>query len=478
MFKYKETMRGFVPYAWAALLVGLGGGFATVLPTAFVKAMGLDYSNTTWMALAMAMSAAACAPILGRLGDFIGRGRTLLLGVGVYTLGSVLTALARGLWFMLFARFLTGIGSAAIAPVVLSYIVTKFPREKMAKGFSLYMLISSVGVAVGPTLGGILLERWDWRGMMWVCCAICAVVLLLCLVGLKGESEPQAHPTDFDAFGAFFILLFFSFFLCAPSFGQNFGWVSGPFLAVLAGTLVCLAGLVWAEKRAATPILSGRFLTRKEFLLATLVLFFTQGLMQTNMTGLIVFVDYTQPEKALLSSLSISILYLGMSLGAVLLGPLSDKIEPKQVLFGSLVLTGLGCVVQLLFSETTPAWMMICSLGLLGLGLGGNGTILMKVVLSGLPPAQAGGGTGTYGLFRDLSAPFGVAVLLPFFTNIITVRAEDYLSQGLSETVAYGSASVDAMGRLGVVELACVGAALAVVCFLPRIYETRGEIEE
>lgn len=473
MFQEKETLRGFTPYAWAAFLVGIGGGFATVLPTAFVKAMGLDYNNTTWMALAMAMSAAACAPILGRLGDFIGRKQTLLLGVGIYTLGNVLTAMAPALLFMLAARFLTGIGSAAIAPVVLSYIVTEFPREKMAKGFSLYMLISSAAVAVGPTLGGLLLARTDWRVMMWVCSGICAVVFLLCWVGPKEKTVKRGKTAPFDWWGAGFIVWFFSLFLCVPSFGQNFGWTSRAFWAVLLGAGVGLLGLLWAERRADAPILTKAFLLRKEFLLSVLVLFLTQGLMQTNMTGLIVLVDHTQPENALISSFSISILYLGMSLGAVLLGPLSDRFEPKWVLLGSLLSTALGCGVQLLFSEATPAWMMVSSLGLLGFGLGGNGTILMKVVLNGLPPEQAGAGTGTYGLFRDLSMPFGVAVLVPLFTNQITARASAYLSQGTAQGAAYAAAAVEAMELLTVVELFCVVAAVAAVFCLPNIYQKR-----
>ena len=120
----KGYIRGFLPYGAAALLVGLVGGFSAVLGPAFDSDLGLAYNNTTWTALATAMSSAACAPILGKLADVLGRRRTLLLGVLIYTLGNVLTALAPGLIFMLLARFILGIGAAAVAPVVISYILT------------------------------------------------------------------------------------------------------------------------------------------------------------------------------------------------------------------------------------------------------------------------------------------------------------------------------------------------------------------
>ena len=100
------------------------------------------------------------------------------------------------------------------------------------------------------------------------------------------------------------------------------------------------------------------------------------------------------------------------------------------------------------------------ALGLLGFGLGGNGSIFMKVVLDGLPAEQAGAGTGTYGLFRDLAAPFGVAVLVPLFTN----RAAGEIAAGV-ETAA---AAVSAMRILAVVELLCVVAGILVVRLLPR----------
>ena len=95
----------------------------------------------------MAMSTAAFAPILGKLGDIIGRKITLLIGIIVFIIGNVLSAIAPTLLFMLVARFIVGIGTAAIAPVVIAYILTEFPPDKIAKGFALYMFISSISAS-------------------------------------------------------------------------------------------------------------------------------------------------------------------------------------------------------------------------------------------------------------------------------------------------------------------------------------------
>ena len=453
--------KGFIPYALAAFLIGIVGGFSTVLGPAFVQDIGISYNNTTWTALAQAMSTAACAPILGKLGDVIGRRTTLLLGIAVYIVGNLLSALANSLLFMLAARFIVGIGSAAITPVVLAYIVTEFPQNEVSKGFSLYMLISSASVVFGPTLGSLMVRSYGWRTMIWVCVAISTVVFLVCLITCRKADSIRKPLTDFDVTGAVLVLIFFSLVLCIPSFGQNFGWTSAAFLWVLIAAVISLTGLILAEKRAKNPILPGSFMKRKAFILSVLALFLTQGLMQANMTNIIVFVNYTQPDNSVISGYAISIMYLGMSLGAVILGPLADRLEPKRVLTASLTLTGLGCALMLLFSGNTSVFLLALSLGVLGFGLGGNGTIFMKVVLSGIPGGQAGAGTGTYGLFRDLAAPFGVAVFVPMFTNQIT----NLITAGAGQKAA----AVSSIEILAITEIFCVAVGIAIVLMLPKI---------
>ena len=454
---YKQ---GFIPYALAALLIGLVGGFSTVLGPAFVQDIGIAYNNTTWTALTQAMSTAACAPILGKVGDVIGRRRTLLLGIAVFTLGNLLSAAANSLVFMMIARFIVGVGTAAMSPVILAYIATEFPQDKIAKGFSLYMLLSSASVIIGPTIGALVVSSYGWRTMLWVCVAICAGIFAACALTSRNQVSTKKTLQNFDVSGAVLILIFFSLLLCIPSFGQNFGWTSMPFLIVLGAAALSLVGLVLAEQKAAHPILSGSFIKRSAFILSVLALFLTQGLMQANMTNTIVFVNYTQPDNTAISGYAISVMYVGMSLGAVLLGPLADQFDPKKVLLGSFLLTGIGCGILLLFTEVTSVLLLMASLGVLGFGLGGNGTIFMKIVLSGLTPQEAGAGTGTYGLFRDLAAPFGVAVFVPLFTNQITGR----IAAGAAEAPA----AITSIHFLALAEILCVALGIAAVLLLPK----------
>ena len=466
----RSYLIGFVPYALAAFLIGIIGGFTTVLGPAFVKDMGLEYNNTTWTALAMSISTAAFAPILGKLADVIGRRVALLLGILIFTFGNIMTAVAPSLWFMLAARFAVGVGSAAIAPVVITYIISEFPPDRAAGGFSLYMLISSAAVIFGPTLGGLMIERSGWRSMMWICVLICAVVFLGCLVTLREKNAARGSLSGFDGLGSVFVLIFFSLTLCVPSFGQNFGWSSPAFIFVLVAALLSLVILILVERKASTPILQVKFMRRRAFVLSVAALFLTQGLMQANMTNIIVFVNYTQPKSTVISGYAISIMYIGMSLGSILLGPLADRFEPKRILSVSFAAMGVGCALMLLFSPVTFALLLAASLGILGFGLGANATIFMRVVLSELPAKKAGAATGTYGLFRDLAAPFGVAIFVPLFTNRVVAS----ISGGMDEI----SAAVSSIKLLAIAEIICIAVGIVTVVLLPKIHIGKEDINE
>ena len=112
--------------------------------------------------------------------------------------------------------------------------------------------------------------------------------------------------------------------------------------------------------------------------------------------------------------------------------------------------------------------LLMAALGVLGFGLGGNGTIFMKVVLSGLTPQEAGAGTGTYGLFRDLAAPFGVAVFVPLFTNQISSR--------IAASTPEPAAAVASIHFLAVAEILCVVLGITAVLFLPK-QKSKGEFK-
>ena len=131
----------------------------------------------------------------------------------------------------------------------------------------------------------------------------------------------------------------------------------------------------------------------------------------------------------------------------------------------SFAFTAIGCALMLLFSAKTSVILLALSLGVLGFGLGANATIFMRIVLFGVPAEKAGAATGTYGLFRDLAAPFGVAVFVPLFTNSTT----SHIISGLTDAVA----AVRSIHTLAITELICIAVGIVTLLFLPKIHQKK-----
>lgn len=136
----------------------------------------------------------------------------------------------------------------------------------------------------------------------------------------------------------------------------------------------------------------------------------------------------------------------------------------------ALVFVAAGAALQMLFVAETGLLLMCAAMFLIGLGLGGNGTIFLKVVLSGLDPKLAGSGSGTYNVFRDMSAPFGVALFVPLFSGGMVSGMQALMGQGMEQNTAKIQAAVEALHSTALVQVICVAAGIGVCLLLPKIY--------
>ncbi len=464
-------MKGFVPFAIAAAVMSLCGGFTAAVPANIVADWGLDAASATALiTLAMSLGMASLAPIMGKLADVYGRRSILLVSLFIYTVGQLMIGISpESLAFVLLSRFVVGVGSAGIAPTVMAYIMMEFPPEKMGKGFMIYMLVSTSMVIFGPTAGGIVMTYIGWRPVMYICAGLSALALVICMAKIEKTAATNKTLQGFDFVGAIFVLIFFSMVLSIPTFGQSEGWGSTTTLALMGVGAVSLIILVMVEKKAQSPILNGKFMARKQFVLPVIVLFLSQGLMQSCMTNVITFSILTTGSRTL-AGLAVSIMYIGMALGTIVVGPQADKKEPRVVAAAALVFVAIGAAMQMMFTATSGLVLLGGSLFFIGLGLGGNATIFLKVALSGLDPALAGSGAGTYNVFRDMSAPFGVALFVPMFSSGYQNGMAAYMAEGMEQGAALVTAAVDSIKSTAMIQVACVIVGIVVCLMLPKIY--------
>ncbi len=464
-----KYMRGFIPYAVAAAVLSLCGGFTAALPSNISAEWNMAQS-VTFISLAYSIGAATLAPIMGKLGDSLGRRRMLLLAMGIYTIGQLLIAVCPGgnLPLMLVFRFLAGAGAAGIAPVVVSYIMTEFPQEKVGQGFSIYMFLSCFVTIFGPTLGGIVIGMSGWRSVSWICVALCVISFILVFIMVpKGKGSGQSLK-GFDFGGAVFVLLFFASFMCLFTFGQNNGWLDTVTIGCIVVAIVTLIIMVLIERKAKSPIMSGAFIFRRQFILPVVVLFLTQGLMSSCMTNIITFSLMTTGDRTL-SGIATSVMYIGMAIGVIVIGPMADKRQPKYVAAVALIFVIAGAALQMFITATSGLPIMCAALLLVGLGLGGNTTIFMSVALSGCDPEVATSGSGTYNVFRDMSSPFGVAIFVPMFSaaiNSAVLADPNSTPAALSEAV---QGCVNALHNTALWQVVFVVIGFVLCFFIPKV---------
>ena len=197
----------------------------------------------------------------------------------------------------------------------------------------------------------------------------------------------------------------------------------------------------------------------KNFVLPVIVLFLTQGLMTACMTEIIRY-GYAV-DKASVASVAMSIEYLGMAIGTIVLGPMSDKKEPKVVAAVALLFVALGSAIMLLINENSGILQMGGALFFVGLGLGGNTTIFMKVALSGVAPTESSSASGTFNVFKDMCAPFGVAIFVPMFVTGMAGKA--------ASGMAVPAAATSALHTVALVQLVCVLVGIFVCFLLPTV---------
>ena len=160
--------------------------------------------------------------------------------------------------------------------------------------------------------------------------------------------------------------------------------------------------------------------------------------MQACMTNTIRFTMMFDPDSTV-GNYATSIMYIGMTIGNIAVAPLANKKEPRYISAFALLFCLIGAAIQLLYNAESGFVLFAASLFFIGLGLGGNGTIFMKVALSGLDPQIAGAGSGTYTVFRDMSAPFGVAVFSSMFVGGYAA------AEKAGDAAALGTAVVNSM---------------------------------
>lgn len=401
------------------------------------KDFGGSIESLEWTVNAYTLSFAVLLITGAALGDRFGRQRIFVLGLSVFTLSSAAAALAPSIDALIAARALQGFGAAMVTPLTLTLLSEAFPAERRGAALGVWAGVSGLGVALGPFVGGAVVQGISWQWIFWLNVPT-GVVLVPLAARLLTESRGPSKQLDLPG------LVLAAAGLFGVTFGivrgETLGWTSGTILASLVGGAVVLAGFLAWERRVPAPMLPLRFFASRGFASTNAVSFAMFFGVFGSIFLLSQFFQTAQgysPFEAGLRTLP----WTGMPmLVAPLAGALSDRIGSRPLMALGLALQA-GAIAWL--SQVAEASAAYSSL-VVPFVMGGTGMALVfapsaNAVLRAVRPQEAGQASGATNAIRELGGVMGVAILAAVFQAHGGYASPQAFTDGLTSALPIGA---------------------------------------
>ncbi|KAB2348490.1 MFS transporter [Actinomadura rudentiformis] len=365
-------------------------------------------SDVQWVIDAYSLVFAGLLLTAGSLGDRFGRRRAMLIGFALFGGGSLLAAFAGGPGMLVAMRALMGVGGAFLMPGTLSIMAQVFAPDERAKAFGIWGATSMVGVAAGPTLGGLLLERFWWGSVFLVNVPVAVVAVIGLLVLVPESRGPRRRP---DVLGALLSTLGMSALVWAVISGPEHGWTGTRTAGGLVVAVLALGGFVAWQARNPEPMLDLRLLRRREFSGAALMIAVFSFSIAGTLFALTQFLQLVLgygPLKAGLALLPVAIAAgAGNGLGA----SLDARLGSRTVLTSGFFAIAIGFGLVGLVAPGDGYAAIVAGLTVLGLGAGMGSPPAYSTLMAALPREEAGVGSAVNDSGQEIGNALGVAVL-------------------------------------------------------------------
>jgi EmrB/QacA subfamily drug resistance transporter len=436
------------------LIIMIGNSVVTVALPNMVRELGASNSELQWIVNAYILVFGGLLLTGGAIGDRYGRKGALLTGFVVFVGGSLFAAFASSAGGVIGARAVMGVGAALIMPGTLSLLPTIFTdKRERARAIGIWTGLAWLGAAIGPTVGGWLVDHYRWPAVFWInvpLIAIAAVAGLFLLPRSRAEKPPQLDPLGTVLSTAGLALILWAV-IGAPTRGWD---TPMTVVALCLGAALLVAFAMW-ELRTDSPMLDLRVFrdpTLSVAIMAIGVGFLALGAAVFFMTQYLQFIFGYSAFKA---GLGIVPFALAVSAGAPLSTPLSRRLGTASVIAGGLALVSVGLAVLAFWTSADSYLPAGVGLVLCGLGIGFSAPSAVRVMVATLPPAKAGVASAITDLTHEVATAIGIAVLG-------TVLATSYRSQMASSVGGLGLSDAD-VAKIG----DHVGDALKVAATLP-----------
>jgi EmrB/QacA subfamily drug resistance transporter len=430
---------------FALFMIMLDNTVVNVALPSIQRDLGASISGLEWTVNAYTLSFAVVLVTGGRLGDIFGRRRAFLFGVATFAASSALIGFAQSDAWLVGWRAVQGIGAAFMMPATLSIISNAFPPQERGKAIGTWAGVSAMALAIGPVVGGFLVENVSWQSIFFLNLPVAAAAIVVTLWAAH-ESRDETAARTVDLPGVLTVSLGLGAIVLALVEGNSWGWGSARIVGLLAGGLVALAGFAVVERRTAIPMVDFSFFRSRSFFGANVVAFIVSFAMLAMFFFLAL---YMQNVKGY-SPLQAGVRFLPATAVIIVMGPLSgrlsDRIGPRIPMTAGLVAVAGSLFWQGHLAVDTPYGRLAGAFVLMGVGMGLVMSPMSTAAMNAVDQTKAGVASGILSMSRMVGGTFGVAVLGALVTAVGRSKLDQLLPDVPAATRAHLAESLGSGG--------------------------------
>lgn len=412
----------------------------TAMPTIVGELGGLEHLS--WVVTAYTLATAASTPIWGKIGDMYGRKGAFLTSIVIFLIGSALSGMAQDMGQLIGFRAVQGLGAGGLMVGVMAIIGDLIPPRERGKYQGMMAGVMALAMIGGPLVGGTITDHMGWRWSFYINLPLGAVALAMVTAVLHLPKKRAKGKIDYLG-AALLTLAITSTVLVTTWGGTEYAWGSAEILSLIAVGVLSTAAFLYAETKAAEPVMPLHIFRSRNFTLMSVIGFLVGFAMFGGVLYLPLFQQSVQGASATNSGLLLLPMLLSMMLVSLIAGRIttsSGKYKMFPIIGGAFMVVGMFLLAQM--DTGTSRLMSGVYMAILGAGLGFLMQITMLVAQNSVDMKDMGVASSSATLFRTLGGSFGVALMGSLFTTQVTNTMADRL--GPEAAGAAGSAQLDA----------------------------------
>lgn len=391
-------------------LIAIDATIVATASAAITRDMG-GFNQLPWVFSSYVLLQAVTTPLFGRLADIVGRRRLMLIGIGVFLLGSVIAGAAWSMGALIAGRAVQGIGAGILGPISMTIVADIYTVEERGRVQGYLAAVWGAASVVGPTLGGVFTQFVDWRWIFFINIPLCVVAYLL-FARKYEETRPDGARDPIDFTGSVLVTIGSGALLLGLlEGGQAWEWASAPSSAIFAIAAVALTLFVIHALRTRYPILDLRMLGRRAIGVPALVAMSVGATLLGLTTYIPLYAQEVHGVGPLAAGFVVALVTVGWPIAAMIASQIYMRLgfRATSVIGALAVVVGLALVATI--DEDTPLVAVGAMCMVIGFGLGLAAASSMISAQAAARPAEVGAVTGTNAFSRAVGSALGVAVL-------------------------------------------------------------------